>query len=264
MRSKNTVSTLGTLHDLFLSNPSYGLREFVSALYQFKPDVILSEVLTEKPSAGDASIDGGIEQAIVFAYAKERAVPVIATDWFDADLIREMEEENSKVTPALIKTLQTMSAFRETFNTASLLELNSEATQDHTREIYKVFESNGLMASRKRNDRILANIKKELGQFEGKRVLVIYGMDHKFFIDDHLKVLLEVEVVGVSSWFTADSARSYKISESLRSEVIHNLKTSESLLAARLKASEKPNLLTEKLRAKLPRFQVWMASILKM
>lgn len=46
-RSLNTVSTLGTLHDIFLSNPNYGLKEFISALYQFKPDAIFSEVLTQ-------------------------------------------------------------------------------------------------------------------------------------------------------------------------------------------------------------------------
>lgn len=85
MASKNKVSTLGTLHDIFLTNPNFGLKEFTSALYQFKPDVILSEVLTENPNAADASIDGGIEQSIVYAYAKENSIPVKPTDWFDED-----------------------------------------------------------------------------------------------------------------------------------------------------------------------------------
>lgn len=264
MISKNTVSTLGSLHDLFLSNPHYGLKEFISALYQFKPDVILSEVLTENSNAGDASIDGGIEQAIVYAYAKAQAVPVKATDWFNEALIKEMFEENSKVTPKLMETLQAMSVFRESFKTGSLLELHSEKIQDYMRELYKVYEENGLMASRKRNDRIIANIKNELAKLQRKRVLIVYGLDHKFFIDDRLKEMDSIEFLPVSSWFKSETSKVFKISESLRSDIIENLKISEALLESRLKTQDYIQELDENLRAKLPRFQNWISNISKL
>lgn len=263
MNSKNLISTLGTLHDLFLTNPNYGLNHFLSALYQFKPEVILSEVHVERPTCGDASIDGGIEQSIIYAYAEENNIPVIATDWFDNDLIREMEHDNSKVTPDLIDTLERISKFRESFSSSSLLELNSVAIKNYVREIYKLLEENSLMSSRKRNDRILENIKKELAQINGKRVLIIYGMDHKFFIDDHLQSMESNEVVEVESWFQPKNLDSFKITDELKNKIIENLKYSESLLEQRMNSTFYQSEMHEKLKLKAPRFGNWIVAISK-
>ena len=86
-------------------------------------------------------------------------------------------------------------------------------------------------------------------------------MDHKFFIDDHLKMMDSVEVLDVSSWFKQEVAKSFKINERLRTHVIENLKTSKSLLEVRLKTQKHVKELGEKLQAKLPRFQNWISSI---
>lgn len=259
--TKNYVSTLGTLHDNFLINPKYGLKEFISALYQFNPDIILSEVRVEYPTAEDAAIDGGIEQAIIYAYAQERSIPVVATDWFDENFIREIEEEGKKVAPELIEKLKPMTAYQESFNTASLLELNSESIKSRVRAIYKTLDDNNLLCSRKRNDRIIENIYKELNKFNNKKVLIIYGMDHKFFIDDHLNGQSNVELLEVSSWFNSEISESFKITDSIKLGSLKNLEKSASLLNERLNSKFYSAELEARLKVKQSKFANWINSV---
>lgn len=260
-RSLNTVSTLGTLHDIFLSNPNYGLKEFISALYQFKPDAIFSEVLTQNKTAADAAIDGGIEQTLVFAYAEEHSIPVIPTDWFDEEFIREMEAEGKALTPEAIKKLTDMSAYRKSFDTDSLLKLNSPATKNIVREIYRVYEENGLMASRKRNERIWENIRKELKGLQNKKILVIYGMDHKFFIDDQLLQLPDLTVLEVSSWYKDELNKSFAVPETLKKKAIANLQKSATALKERLAATSYSPKFKARLQSKEERFSQWAKAI---
>lgn len=260
-RSLNSVSTLGTLHDTFLSNPQYGLKEFVSALYQFKPDAIFSEVLPQNPTAADASIDGGIEQALVYAYAQAHSIPVIPTDWFDETFIREMESEGQALTPEAITTLTQMSAYRQGFSSASLLDLNSPETKKIVREIYRTYEELGLMASRKRNDRIWENIKKELKGLQNKKILIVYGMDHKYFIDDQLLQLPDVTTLEVSSWYNNENAKSFIVPEAIKRESILNLQRSAAALTDRLNSPNYSPAFKLRLQSKEARFTQWAQAI---
>ena len=122
----NQISTLGTLHDVRLSNPNYGIKDLMSAIEQFQPNVIISEVRPQFPSVEDATLDGGIEQALVYAYAEVQNIKVLPVDWFDDELIKEMIREEQSVSEDVMGSLEKLSQFREDFYSTSLVNLNSE------------------------------------------------------------------------------------------------------------------------------------------
>lgn len=234
----------------------------MSAIEQFSPDAILTEVRPENPGAADGAIDGGIEQAIIYAYAFEKKIPVIPTDWFDDAFIAEMEADRKKEIPELEKIITPkFENYRQKFMTASLLELNSEKAMNEVRDIYSAYERFGLMSSRKRNDQIAKNIQKALSDFSGKRVLILYGMDHKYFIDDFVEKIQGNEVIPVASWFDEEAAKKYQPSAAMKIRSIQNLKASESLATDRIKNKFYSNDMASRVENKIKRFQKWADAI---
>lgn len=259
----NQLSALGTLHDVFLSNRSYGLKEFASALFQFRPEIIFSEVRAEFPGVENGCIDGGLELCLVYAYAERGGIPVIPTDWFDDSFIRQMIQEGSSLSPEAGEKLGAMmEEYQASFFSSSLLGLHSPAAQAKIRSIYEAFEAHGLMASRERNERILSNMREALTRLEGKRILAVYGMDHKYFIDDHLRG--EVEAIPVSDWFDPAKAEEFLIPASVKSAAIRNLELSRKALVLRLQAGNYSPELADRMRAKLPRFESWVSYLKEM
>ncbi len=89
-KKENTIFVLGPLHGYMLKNPQYTLKEFIRAIDQFHPDLILTEVRPEFPGAFEGTIDGGIEQGLVYAWGDLRDIPVVAVDWFNDDFVAAM------------------------------------------------------------------------------------------------------------------------------------------------------------------------------
>ena len=259
----NQVSTVGTLHDLHLENSKYGLKELISSIEQFKPDVILTEVRPEYPSVAEASIDGGIEQSIIFAYGSINSIPIIPTDWFTDDYFQLMQTEGEKVDPKEMKTLDPLfDKYRASFTTASFLELNSEENKKLVREIYAIQEKLGMKASKMRNDKICKNIKEAISKYSNKRILVVYGMDHKYYIDDYISSLkTNNQLMSVSLWFDINKVKSFQISKEFRSQIILNLNASKSLLTKRIETNYYPKLWGAKVAEKLKQFSKWEKAI---
>ena len=84
-------------------------------------------------------------------------------------------------------------------------------------------------------------------------------MDHKYFIDDHLQD--EERVLDVHSWFEPEAAERFQFSTFLKSQTIENLEESQKALALRLQSNHYPQVLEERLRLKLPRFDQWLQVI---
>lgn len=61
-------------------------------------DIIFTEVRPQFPGPIEGSIDGGIEQSIVYAYGKLHNIEVVPIDWFDSS-------KKSKVDQKLIDLL---------------------------------------------------------------------------------------------------------------------------------------------------------------
>ncbi len=256
---KNQISTLGSLHGYMLKNTKYTLGNFISAIYAYKPDVILTEVLPSAPGPLDGSIDGGIEQSVVYAVAASLSIEVIPVDWFDDSLIEEMSKEESKLTSEAKKEIEPYwMKYTQDFAQLSLLELNSQDTQNLVEKIYDLYEKHGLTTSRKRNDRILENIQIALKNISNKRILIIYGLDHKYFLDRELKKSTELSVIEVTSWATPESVK-WKgfLNPNLKKEIIENLQNSKKLLQERLKSKFYSVEMSQRLGAKLKNFESW-------
>src|SRR5437868_7058908 len=93
------IFVLGSLHGYMLKSSGFSLHDFVAAIDSFKPQLVLTEVRAGHPGPLDGSIDGGIEQSIVYAYGQSTNVPVVAVDWFDDGFLAEMAGENAQTNP---------------------------------------------------------------------------------------------------------------------------------------------------------------------
>ncbi len=258
----NKVTTLGTLHEIFLDNPNYGLRDFLSALEQFKPDVIFCEVRPENPSVAEAIIEGGTELSLVYAFASVHNIQIIPTDWFDEEFFKLMQKEAAMRLQDFLKEIwPTFLDYRASFYSASLLALNSEKTQKFVREFEQMKENVGLIASKIRNEKILQNIKKELFKFTAKNILVIYGMDHKYFIDDGLAMNNHQKVLQVSEWFDPQQALHFEFNVEIKRCALSNLKAAEDMLTKRLSDHDYPPLWEPTLKEKLKQIAKWVVTI---
>jgi hypothetical protein len=177
---KNSFFVLGSLHGYMLKNPQYSLREFIGAIVAFKPDLILTEVRAEHSGAAEGSIDGGIEQSIVYAFGDETNTPVIPVDWFEEPSLEISHPELEQEARALV------GEYQKQILEGSFPELQGMKTQDLVRSIYRISEKHGEIGARQRNEKICENIKVALSDIYGKRILIIFGLDHKHFLEDWL------------------------------------------------------------------------------
>ena len=140
----NSIFTLGSLHGRMLTDLQYTLTDFVRALDGYQPDLILTEVRTEHPGPVEGSIDGGIEQSIVYAFGETKKINVVPVDWFDDAWMKSFLESNQKQTPALDAEVKPFNdRYMELVNGASFRELHEPATQALVRKMYTISERYG-------------------------------------------------------------------------------------------------------------------------
>ena len=250
----NSVFVLGSLHDYMLDHPHYTLPVFVAAIERFRPDVILTEVRSDYPGPIDGSIDGGIEQSLVYAVGELQGFRVVPTDWFDDELIRALvsEELNSLSDPDLAIASK---KYVELFKHASFSTLQGEETQALVRDIYRRQEMHGEMLSSTRNEHICQNISDQLAKLHGKRVLVVFGLDHKYFLEDCVRrhgdqVALPPDVSTTSS-----------LPEDVRDRALSYVRASKAALKERLATGYYSTVYAERLKGKLPDFDEWIGTL---
>ena len=227
-----TTYVLGTIHGNMLDQPKNGVKDFVSALHQYKPTVILAEVRPDMPGPIEGTIDGGAEQALVYAYAEANGATVLPVDWFNDDYVKQSEEESAAITPALKAELDPLFAsFRKVVESGTFAESQSAETQALIRARYELLAKNGLKAEEKRNKVICENIKVELPKLEGQRVLAVFGLAHKFALDDCLNGV-GFPPVKLEKWYEA--GRSAPVSPAFKSKATENLKRAKDILSERL------------------------------
>lgn len=256
--SDNTFLVLGSLHGKMLKHPHYNLRSFVAAMEAFDPDIILTEVRPEHPGPENGSIDGGIEQSLIYAFAKVKGKQVVPVDWFDDGFLDKMNQEDSIPDPEFDRKSKPMdSKYEEVLKNGTFLELQGEGTQNLIRQIYMLQEKHGRMQSRRRNEKICENIDSSVLSINGKRVLIIFGLDHKYFIDDHL-VGKQNHLVPIEQLVNSSPA---SISSELKAQTLLNIDSAESLLRRRLTDDYYRGAMREKLRKKLESFKVWREAV---
>jgi hypothetical protein len=244
-----------------LKHPHYRLREFIGAIDHYHPDVILNEVRPNHAGAAEGSIDGGIEQSIVYAYAEPKGIPVIPVDWFDENFIKQMKSEDAKLSDkakAKLKPLE--DHYNKLFKTGTFEELQSASTQTLVRKLYAAYEEAGLLSSRERNERICENIVHALQDQHSKRVLIVFGLDHKYFQEDCIKRTGN-QSLDVSEAFDLKKIEQFKVSRDLRERSIKNITASEALLKSRLAGGTYQGELKSKLIGKVSDYAKWLAAV---
>jgi hypothetical protein len=181
----NAVLVLGSLHGWMLDHPHYKLPVFVDVIERFRPDVILTEVRPEHLGAIDGSIDGGIEQALVYAIGELRGVPVVAVDWFDDAYIAAIMAESAISRPVLESAQAHLwPTYQEILASGTFEAIQSAETQAIARKLYDLDDQYGSGVYNRRNRRICQNAVSQLNELHGKRALIVFGLDHKYFLDD--------------------------------------------------------------------------------
>jgi hypothetical protein len=251
----SVIYVLGSIHGNMLDQPKNNLRDFIAALHQFKPSLILTEARPDFPSAVEATIDGGPEQSFVYAFAKESGAKVVPVDWHNDQYNIESAKANSKMTQIIKKEIEPLlGRFLNIVQTGSFLESQSPETQNLIRKRYDILASHGISFLRKRDSNICQNIKKL--SLSNERVLIVFGLAHKYYLEDCVQEK-ELRPVAAEGWFDQSSARKFTPSQGLNEEAIRTLKAAKYLLGSRLKdAYYKTDV--ENLKEKLAEFDVWI------
>lgn len=257
----NQFFTLGSLHGKMIKHPKYTLKEFIGAIELFHPDLILTEVRPEFPGSAEGSIDGGIEQSIIYAIGESKGAKLIPVDWFNDAFIEGVQRENEKADPKMEDQVRPLfKSYENIFLTESFEQIHQKATSDLVRDIYTIYERNGLMLYRERNVQICKNIETAIAGVRGKRVLIIFGLDHKFFIDDFLKTSGR-RVLSVEDWYNSSNVNNAPISSSLKTLSVRNLNESKQLLQKRLKEKYYNQAYHDRLGKKLNGFDSWIEAV---
>ncbi len=255
------IFNMGSLHGYMLTHPQYSLNIFVDAIYQYKPDIILTEVRPEYPGPIDGSIDGGIEQSIIYGIGELENIKIVPIDWFDDEYISLMNaEEEKKVTDQRVKEY-IEPHFKEYFKKLqeeSFEILNSEENNKLVRHEYALYEKFGYKASKIRNINICKNLIKALDDNQGKKILTIFGLDHKYYLDDCVKDQF-IEVLELKSWY--DKNRINPIKKEIIELSIKNLNHAKAILKQRIESNFYSGDYGQKIAKKIESFDKWINAI---
>jgi hypothetical protein len=252
----NEVLVLGSLHGYMLEHPYYTLPVFVAAIERFRPDVILTEVRVDHPGPVDGSIDGGVEQALVYAVGDLRGYRVVPADWFDDAFIGAMADQDREVRPDLeLATAFARAKYQEVIDRGSFAALQGESTQALVRNLYALEEKYGEGTSSKRNERICQNVIGQLAKLHGKRVLVVFGLDHKYFLEDC------VRQHGDQAAAVPDVSETSSLPEDVRDRAASYVRESKAVLQARLASGYYAKIYAERLKDKASDFDRWIAKL---
>lgn len=228
-----SVYVLGSIHGGMLEEPNYTLQDFISVLYKYKPTLIFTEVRPEYSDAIDGVMHGAVEQSIVYAYAKESGAQVVPVDWHNDDYNLESDQDYQRA-KAFKKELQPL---RDQFikSISSLVESQSPVTQNIIRKRYDILASHGLIALRKRDAHICENIKKQKDNLAKGPVLIVFGVAHKYYLEDCIREL-GIQPLNFESWYGAEKAKNAMATKALAENSVKTLKAAKELLDVRLRA----------------------------
>jgi hypothetical protein len=236
-----------------LDHPHYTLPVFVDAIERFRPDVILTEVRPEQPGPVDGSIDGGIEQALVYAIGELRGVPVVAVDWFDDAYIAAIMAEQAVSRPVLESAQAPLrQTYQQVLASGTFEAMQSAETSAIVHKLYDLFDQFGSGVYTTRNRRICQNVVSRLSELHGKRVLIVFGLDHKYFLDDC------VAQAGNHLAEAPAASGTKPLSADIRERALLHVRDSKTALQERLANGVYSKIYAERLTNKVPSFDRWI------
>ena len=252
-----SIYVLGSIHGNMLDQQNNSLRDFVVALYLYEPTVILTETRPENRGAIEGTIEGGGEQSLVYAFAGLSGARVIPVDWFDDEYNRTAAGEDARMSPLLREEVAPVVArFREIVQTGTFEESQSVETQKLIRRRYDMLAREGLTSLRQRDKKICANIEAQKPRLGGERVLIVFGLAHKYALEDCLWDL-SLKPLSIDRWYDATKAHLINIPMELRADAVKTQKSARDLLARRLQRNHYKTDV-ENMKDKLSELDAWI------
>ncbi|MDZ4660027.1 MAG: hypothetical protein SGJ18_00265 [Pseudomonadota bacterium] len=227
------VYVLGSIHGAMLDEPNYTLHDFISVLYIYKPTLILTEVRPEYFDAIDGVIHGAVEQSIVYAYAKESGAQVVPVDWHNDEYNLENDQNYEKAKTFKKEIQPLFDHFKRSIS--SLVESQSPDTQNIIRKRYDIMASHGLTALRKRDAHICENIKRQKEKFSKGPVLIVFGLAHKYYLEDCVREL-GIQPLSFEGWYSAEKAQNVMVTKALVENSVQTFNAAKELSGNRLRA----------------------------
>lgn len=253
---------IGSLHDQMLKNPKYTLRDFTAAIEAFRPDLILTEVRQDHPGAIEGSIDGGIEQSLVYAYGTLTNIPVTPVDWYDEAHLRAVAAEKKRLSADSKKQVANQERmYAKIVRDGSFALAHSPKTQSLLRKIDETQTASGLTAEQKRTAKICENIKLQAMLSKGKRIAVVFGLDQKYAIEDCLRSA-GVTLVSAETIVKSDTFKKFQFPGPLKEQTVNNLNASQRFLSQALSSDQVIPGLKPRLEKKLARFPAWTQAVI--
>lgn len=257
--TQRVVTNFGTLHDFMLEKPDFNVAHFIHAIKKFRPQLILTEARKTHPGAINGAIDGGIEQAIVYAVAVEIGAKVIAVDEWDHQFFINNKDEETRA--AADEEFQALLAPNYEARVADIMASNwsaiNEADQSLVKEYYQIHDQfNYNVFWIKRNEAICANSKAALAQTKAKKVMSIFGLDHKYYLDNCLEQAGET-IVHAPNWSQSEELLNAK--QDTKDVIVQNLLGAKIKLHRRLEQRFYTSpIMHDHFKAKLEMFDAWI------
>jgi len=186
-------------------------------------------------------------------------IKVVAVDWWDEQyfndqLVEEIQmssdiEFNKEFCPIRDKRIAGIKI-------GNLVQLNN-GKQTLVRKHYSVTDKYGCFTFETRNIEICNNIKLAFEQNSKMRVMTIFGLDHKYYLDDCITNTQE-KLVHAPEW---NSDNFFNINKKTKSLILKNLLGSKLLLKSRLESGYYSQILHKHFKMKLPQFDQWIITV---
>jgi hypothetical protein len=155
---------------------------------------------------------------------------VIPVDWFDDEFIAEGLKEDAKPNLELKKTVGPLKV------------------------------EYGQVGDKIRNEHICQNISTAIEGTRGKRVMVVFGLDHKYFLNDCLEKAGN-RILPVEELVSTKNSEYYQVDAAIKREALKNISAAKALLQKQLRENFYKGLLKERLGNKLKSFDQWISTV---
>jgi hypothetical protein len=102
---------------------------------------------------------------------------------------------------------------------------------------------------------IVKNIDHALSTIKRGKILIIFGLDHKYFLDDFLRENYRTEsMISIDEWYSSDKVQGLTLSRETKDKAIANIKASKILLRERLASGYFSSLWSDRIGKKYGMF----------
>jgi len=197
--SKSQIYVFGTLHanHLFMEL-EYSLSDLENVIHTIKPDLICFEMT---PEALGKELEGYFppENAVIINYAIKNNVKYVPVDWRNelsskenenADMPNTVKDTSRKIqqkTEKIVVDYLSKNNWKGYFNFIhDNLDFRNVIKEQHDTKINMLGEEyDGYWLTR--NEKIVDNVVKAIQQEKAKKVLITFGLHHKYIIEDYLR-----------------------------------------------------------------------------